>query len=147
MPDDDRPDRSVSRRTMLRRIGAAGAVAWATPVITSLNTPAFAASPLGGSCSACGGDFCTGQTICGPDCFCGQRVDGQGCFCYQNGFCSDLPRCTQQSDCPAGQVCVHTCCDAALGTPVCLPACSNPGEDGDRRSTTGAMAGPMAGYR
>ena len=41
----------ISRRTALKRMGAAGAIAWATPVITSLRTPAFAASPGGGSAS------------------------------------------------------------------------------------------------
>jgi hypothetical protein len=38
----------ISRRTALKRIGAAGAIAWATPVITSMRTPAFAVSPAGG---------------------------------------------------------------------------------------------------
>jgi hypothetical protein len=141
MADDDRPDHSVSRRTMLKRIGAVGAVAWVTPVVTSLNTPAFAASPPDGNCSACGGDFCSGQTICGQGdsppsflCGCAQRVDGQGCFCYDDDFCSNRTPCDEQSDCPSGEVCVHTCCDASIGTAVCFPACSNPGV-GERRSS------------
>lgn len=143
MADDDRPDHSVSRRTMLRRIGAVGAVVWVTPVVTSLNTPAFAASPPDGNCSVCEGDFCAGQTACGqgaffPVCPCAQRVDGQGCFCYEDDLCTNRTVCTQQSDCPTGEVCVHTCCDFSLGSTVCFPACSNAGE---RRSTS-AVAGP-----
>lgn len=33
---------SISRRTMLKRLGAGAAVAWSVPVLTSLRTPAFA---------------------------------------------------------------------------------------------------------
>ena len=141
MTDDERAEHGVSRRTMLKRIGAAGAVAWITPVVTSLNTPAFAASQPGGNCSACGGDFCFGQTTCGEGaslpCPCAQRVDGQGCFCYEDDFCINRTTCAQQSDCPDGEVCVHTCCDTELGTAVCFPACSNSGE-GDRPFSTSA---------
>jgi hypothetical protein len=36
---------SVSRRAMLKRIGAGAAVAWSAPVITSIRTPAFAQYP------------------------------------------------------------------------------------------------------
>ncbi len=35
----------ITRRQALKRVGAVGAIAWATPVITSLNQKAFAASP------------------------------------------------------------------------------------------------------
>jgi len=45
--DESRPyDRNrVSRRRMLKRLGAGAAVAWTTPILTSAHTPAFAASP------------------------------------------------------------------------------------------------------
>ncbi len=39
----------ITRRQALKRVGAVGAIAWATPVITSLNQRAFAASAGGGS--------------------------------------------------------------------------------------------------
>ena len=38
----------VSRRKMLQRIAAGTAIAWTAPVLTSLRTPAFAASPAPG---------------------------------------------------------------------------------------------------
>ena len=37
---------------MLKRIGAAGAIAWVTPAISSLSTPAFAASQGNSTCSS-----------------------------------------------------------------------------------------------
>ena len=36
---------TVTRRRMLKRIGAGAAVAWTTPILTTMRTPAFAASP------------------------------------------------------------------------------------------------------
>ena len=50
--EEERQQSSVSRRTMLKRIGAAGAIAWVTPVISSLSTPAFAASQGNSTCSS-----------------------------------------------------------------------------------------------
>ncbi len=35
MTEEERIENGVSRRTMLKRIGAAGAIAWATPVLSS----------------------------------------------------------------------------------------------------------------
>ena len=82
MGDDDRQDsNSVSRRTMLKRMGIAGAVAWVTPVVTSLNTPAFAASGPTGNCSP-GGTCASGFVQCGAvgtACFCFTTPTGAGC--------------------------------------------------------------------
>ena len=41
----------ISRRRMLKRIGIVSAVAWTTPVVTSLRTPAFAQTISKGGCS------------------------------------------------------------------------------------------------
>ena len=44
-PEESRPDvpeEGVSRRRMLKRIGAGAAVAWTAPILTSIRTPAFA---------------------------------------------------------------------------------------------------------
>jgi hypothetical protein len=41
-------DSKISRRSMLRRLGAASAVAWTAPVITSLRVPAYAQDYGGG---------------------------------------------------------------------------------------------------
>lgn len=148
MTEEERHDSSVSRRTMLKRIGIAGAVAWVTPVVTSLNTPAFAASGATGACSQCAGDFCLGQTACGGGgtCGCAQRVDGNGCFCYGTPLnCDQLPRCTAQSDCSGGDVCVHTCCDAFFGNgqQVCIPACLTGQSHTQGSSGTQSGVGPL----
>ena len=39
MTDEEARERSVSRRTMLKRVGAAGALVWSVPAIQSLNMP------------------------------------------------------------------------------------------------------------
>jgi hypothetical protein len=116
----------ISRRRMLKRIGAGAAVAWSAPVLTSLSIPA-SAHAVYDQCNQCAGDFCFGQTPCGGDvdCLCAQIVGAEtSCFCYRGAFtttCATLPKCAD--GCPAGTTCVHTCCDAAFGT-VCLPGCS-----------------------
>lgn len=51
MSESEESESRVSRRTALKRIGAAGAVAWAAPVISSLTTPANAASPPDSGCT------------------------------------------------------------------------------------------------
>jgi hypothetical protein len=118
----------ISRRRMLKRIGAGAAVAWSAPILTSLSTPAFADQ----YCTQCAGDFCFGQTVCGTDpplgCPCAQPVGSEGgavCFCYHDDFCVSRTPCPGgQGDCPAGETCVHTCCDAFIGSPVCFPPCA-----------------------
>ena len=136
--DDERDEKGLSRRDVIRRAAVVGAVAWTVPAISSISTPAFAASPAAGSCpggSTCGGDFCFGQGICGSgncvldECGCAQIVGNESsCFCYCNALCADQTQCPNgQADCPAGQTCVHSCCDSVLGTPVCFDPCPNPG--------------------
>jgi hypothetical protein len=140
MGEEERKDEGVSRRTVIKRIGAGAAIAWTAPVLTSLRTPAFAQT-YGGGCSQCAGDFCLGQTLCQADlndcfgglCGCAQVVGNESsCFCYCNDLCSNRTPCSQQSDCSGGQVCVHSCCDAFLGTPACFDPCPNPAPSGQR---------------
>lgn len=120
-------ERSVSRRTMLKRFGAAGAIAWVTPVISSLTTPAHAAGTLpGGNCSFDpAADSCSGQTRCdGADCFCNRNVtDGVPngkTFCTAATFCENAV-CQSDSDCGPGEVCQATCCDVPRCFVVCDP--------------------------
>src|SRR4030081_2374443 len=86
----------ISRRRMLKRIGAGAAIAWTAPILTSVRTPAFAASA--GPCAPPCGCFCGGQAkVCGTDpngdCLCGITTEDT-CFCGSdigcgaNGFCS-----------------------------------------------------------
>jgi hypothetical protein len=137
----------VSRRRMIKRLGAATAVAWTAPVLSTLGaTPAFAqAQP----CPECGPPVedpdptgncpSTGAFPCGSDgpnlrnpCTCLRTIEG-GCFCHSCIDCGAIPggfdaQCGSSAECPAGWGCVlSNCgCDPAV-TPdpsfQCHPPC------------------------
>ena len=108
-------EQEISRRRMLKRIGAGAVVVWTAPVITTFAAhPAYAAS--GGACD-CVSDPCFND--CGPPgqgCLCGQPVSGP-CACFIP-MC--LGPCSQNSDCGKGEMCVTNCC----GDPTCAQVCS-----------------------
>ena len=128
--------RRISRRKMLKRLGAGAAVAWSAPVLTSLRTPAFAqygpCAPIGALCGPpdprCGGASgcpdCPGRTFC-------VALDDGSCFCALGGSCNFLPGepiCQTDADCEAllnpGARCGPTVCDECAGNRACLvPAC------------------------
>jgi hypothetical protein len=122
--DLDGMGKEISRRKMLKRIGAGAAIAWTAPVLTSLRTPAFAQRYQ--ACPTCGGG-CEGQgPACGESgpfaaCLCNIPSEG-GCFCYELHSCLEGTACTSTADCAgfgAGDWrCITTCC----GT-VCRPPC------------------------
>src|SRR5205807_7940304 len=77
---------SVSRRTMLKGVGAGAAIAWSTPILSSLRTPAFARTNTGvfppcdpgETCAACNvAQACMGNSNCN----CWLLADGSGCSC------------------------------------------------------------------
>jgi hypothetical protein len=117
MGQEERSANSVSRRTMLKRIGAAGAIAWVTPVISSLTTPAYAATS--GLCAhgyTCGGELlsCDGES-----CNCFSTAGGPACTGGATSFCDAFQSCESEA-CPSGTACViDSCCP----NPVCLPLC------------------------
>lgn len=126
MDEIERPD-GISRRRMLKRIGAGAAIAWSAPVLTSLRIPAFAQAQSG-PCPTCGAG-CEGQgPNCGASgpfavCNCNQAVTGGACFCYEIHRCDAIgpDACPNgQSDCSGGWVCVVTCCGQ-----VCRPPCGS----------------------
>jgi hypothetical protein len=84
---------SISRRRMLKRIGAGAAVAWTAPVLTSIRTPAFAATP---ACdwSVCVG-LCAAQNVNGR---CQGQVPGQFCQDKCSDLCGGHP--PHKCDCP-----------------------------------------------
>src|SRR6266498_5669809 len=88
--DSDQAEHRITRRRMLKRIGAGAAVAWTAPILTSIRAPAFAASPIcGAPCTTC---FAVGSSaVCGSDgngdCLCSQDVDGN-CFCGSDIACA-----------------------------------------------------------
>jgi hypothetical protein len=133
MENEDQPlegREGVSRRKMLKRIGAGAAVAWTAPILTSIRTPAFAASP--GVCdpASCAGDPCGNQTPCPTNpgaCTCSQDVGG-GCVCIAIFGCPGAP-CATDADCGPGNVCTNTCC----GNNQCAALCT-----GSAKRATGA---------
>jgi hypothetical protein len=122
--EEERTASKISRRRLIKRMGIGTAVAWLTPVVTSLGSHAEAGCIECGSqdCSwTCGGVLFQCGQGCGPlgDAYCSPDVDGV-CFCWENSFCSQVSDCVQNSDCPPGYACIPgTCC----GTNKCLPAC------------------------
>lgn len=127
--DSEEHSDSISRRKMLKRMGAGAAIAWSVPIVSSLNTPAFAQTS-GGQCG--GGNClegCTGGLLCGSiGCFCMQRHSDKACVCVGGGVCAD---CSSDTDCESrtgpGSTCVDVdqsqCC---VGTPfstACQPPC------------------------
>jgi hypothetical protein len=118
----------VSRRRLVRRLGVGTAVAWFTPVVTSLGSVAEASCCQcveGGTCDCewtCGGELVKCGEGCGPlgVAYCSFDVD-HNCFCWEDSFCSELTDCVQNLDCPPGYACIpDTCCG---DSPKCLPAC------------------------
>ena len=110
---DEQPNEGLTRRQVLTRIGVGAAVVWAAPIVTSIGTPAFAASV---ACQ-CAGDQCSGQTACGNGCACSQVHGKPGaCFCDVITDCTN-PLCSD--GCPPGTICLDTCC----AEPRCFVAC------------------------
>lgn len=116
----------ISRRRMLKRIGAGAAIAWTAPVLSSLRTPAFAQEtprcPTDCRDNPCGVNpaLVCGQAATGP-CLCGHTVTGQ-CLCFQP-ICLDPPVLCDaaNSDCPVGFGCVNSAC---CGLSFCAALCT-----------------------
>jgi len=117
----------ISRRRMLKRIGAGAAVAWSAPILTSIRTPAFAQSPIVSPCDE--NAPCDLNTPCNvaipchngnPLCNCWVMQDRSACWCGDLDACSNHQPCANTGDCPSGQVCVENCC----GT-LCYAPCSS----------------------
>src|SRR5205085_11073314 len=124
------PQRGLSRRTMIKRVGAGAAVAWAAPSILTV-AQASAASPAAVACSDCGTDVCFSQGTCAGTCPCSPLLSG-ACRCWgpAHGACDDFfGRCDPaganngDGDCPSGSSCVPTCCYSGGQTGVCVPPC------------------------
>src|SRR5437762_6066682 len=131
MPEAENPEMArdgISRRKMLKRIGAGAAVAWTAPIITSMRTPAFAAS--GGACSPCAPYDCNNPSFCQQPCFsfCVERINGQ-CFCgpaIEWFSPPGAPICASDADCQSfapGSVCIqmNPDCNASGNVGCCAP--------------------------
>lgn len=108
----------LSRRSMIKRLGAGAAVAWTAPALLSVNSSASASPACAGDDWLCGDPFTECGT--GPDgqiCICDTTVEG-ATFCWQDTSCGSSPACNSSADCPPGWACVTSCCGTS-----CLPAC------------------------
>lgn len=132
MDEMDREIQSrISRRRMIKRLGAATAVAWTAPVLSTVGaTPAFAQPTPCPDCVPLGQPrdvHCFQQPPCGDEptgnpCSCVRTVEDT-CFCHS---CIRTPCgaiCTSSSQCPAGWQCALSCCSQADNEFRCLPPC------------------------
>jgi hypothetical protein len=137
---DEPIEEGISRRSAIKRIGVVGAVAWSAPVLSSMNSPAFAQRGTPGPDPECAGATCTTFTQCSntnPDCVCVSVCPSGGLCVPGSTSCASLTPCGDDCSCPDGSLCaVDTCC----GIPVCVPVsleCSA-GGTGAARASSGA---------
>lgn len=110
----------LSRRRMLKGLGAGATVAWSAPALMSVTgATASAASPAcAGNDYVCGGE----AVLCGePLCVCETTTEGTSACMNYDLFCADVPACNSTADCPAGWSCEtgNNCC----GESRCYPPC------------------------
>lgn len=129
---EQQPPEGISRRSMLKRVGAGAAIAWSAPVLTSIRTPAFAQYDVcTEGCPACQfGQFCNN---------CGGCVGlPEECICADTGICqSPQPICRSDADCEA--ICPGGRCARCVFDPSCVEtSCWCPcGNDAPRRFPRG----------
>jgi hypothetical protein len=124
----------ISRRRLLKRLGAGTAVVWSAPVLSSIRTPAFAQSP---TCfpAFCGPqfEFCDpGAPVCPLPPGCGAAIcslmNDNSCLCWDFAVCTcPNPICTSDADCAPGQKCGPTepDCDLCCGRTACYNPCGS----------------------
>lgn len=127
-------ENGISRRRMLKRIGAGAAVAWSAPILTSIRTPAFA--QYGCDCPPFN---CSSPETCDNGCFCApHHGNGGPCICWASGFCvPGQETCATDQDCVdqgLGDSCIDINadgCPQCLGsTTACVTTCPSNGPRG-----------------
>src|SRR5262245_47628314 len=119
MEEKEVAGQGLSRRNLLKRIGAGGTAVWVAPAVVATSTAAGGLSP------ACAQWNCGDPLVsCDPDPTCLCTVDTEGNVQCVDGdtSCAGLPICTTTADCPPGSVCIaSTCCL----DPICvtIPSC------------------------
>lgn len=135
-------DKAISRRRMLKRIGAGAAVAWSAPVLSSFSTPAFAQYPslCTTPCEACLSsiaEVCGTDSVRGGTCLCSQTAEG-ACVCTAGDDCAEWGLCTTSADCAPGLVCKPVGCTLCSGGGMtCTRPCGAPLPTRQRRATAG----------
>jgi hypothetical protein len=118
-------EHAISRRRLLRRIGAGAAVAWSAPILTSIQAPAFAQPSPSRPCDpdqVCVPDCDVPRQCQGGNCGCFRIVDSSDCWCgdLKDGFCESFTPCETLDDCPGPvDACVATCCPTGICMSVC----------------------------
>jgi hypothetical protein len=116
----EQPDNGISRRRMIKRIGAGTAVVWSAPALTTLGSRALAQG-YPDLCTGCDPD-CNVRPPCSADCVCLPTTDGQ-CFCTPGDFnCAGLESCGAGGACPSGFECIQSSCCG--GATKCFPECA-----------------------
>jgi hypothetical protein len=142
IPEEPQVVEGISRRRMLKRIGAGAAVAWSAPILTSIRTPAFAqsgGSPCDPSAQCDLSMPCNVAIAChngNPACNCWVNADHNACFCGDFDACSNHQACGPGNTCPSGQTCIENCCGL-----LCYAPCSS------SRSRAPKKAGRAYGVR
>jgi hypothetical protein len=133
-PEELEPKEGVSRRKMLKRIGAGAAIAWTAPILTSIRTPAFATTG-----ETCGCDLstpCNAPIDChnsGGQCNCWVNSAHSACFCGPFDPCSNHTPCGPGDTCAPGETCVENCCGKLCYTPCSVGGRSRPKSGTARR--------------
>jgi hypothetical protein len=109
----------ISRRRMLKRIGAGAAVAWSAPILTSIKTPAFAQNePPPCPCDInmpC--NFAIDCNDSGGLCNCWVLTDRSDCWCGPFDACANHAPCSSNADCASGERCIENCCGTLCYAP------------------------------
>jgi hypothetical protein len=128
MTDDldlETTDSGPSRRQLIKTAAVGGALVWTAPVISSVLSPAAAASAAGcGEGWSCGDPnltFCSGDCICYAETKPGSGKTGKS-FCGSDFGCgTGQEACAPDGTCPPGYQCQSGCC----GDYICAPLCSS----------------------
>lgn len=139
-PEEIEVKDGISRRRMLKRIGAGAAIAWSAPILTSIRTPAFAQYGEF-PCTLCDPNVpCNVLDPCGPSgtCACFVRISDNKCHCgaFPSNFCSDYPPCSSDADCPSGQTCYASCCPTGICRGPCAGSSGAPKMKGSGATLT-----------
>jgi hypothetical protein len=137
----------VSRRSVLKGMGAGAAIAWSAPILQSIASPAFAQY---GPDADCAPATCATFVTCGAggDCICISCSSGGGICVPGQTLCQDLEPCGPNGECGTDACCENqtTCCGPSGFPPLCVPfslrvPCQTGGPAPRRSSGKGATLG------
>lgn len=129
----DDQSNQISRRKLLKRLGAGTAVVWSAPVLSSITTPAFGQTPADCFPTFCGPryEFCGEPGVAcplPPECSVGicSLLNDNSCLCWDLAVCTcPNPICQSDADCGGGGRCGPTepDCELCCGRVACFYDC------------------------